>query len=685
MILVTATPHCGKEEAFRSLLALLSPEFASLPEDLTGKEREADRRRLAAHLVQRRRADIRHYLDSDTPFPDRLEREDSYKLSAKYKALFRRVLDYARETVEDSRSGTRFRQRVRWWSALGLLRSLASSPAAAAATLRSRAAVADAQSPEDADEIGRRTVLDLEDDESAERIDLTPGSDLGEHEDDPVGHRRRLLDMAREAEALCGNPDEKLKKAVKLVAELLQEGHRPILFCRFIATADYLARELRIRLPKGVEVEAVTGALAPTDREEKVLQLAGSPKRVLVCTDCLSEGVNLQDHFDAVVHYDLSWNPTRHEQREGRVDRYGQPSRVVRVLTYYGLDNQIDGIVLEVLLRKHKAIRSSLGVSVPVPANTNQVLEAVLEGLLLRGRTVPAEQLFLPLGDFEPERDALFREWEAASDREKRSRTVFAQETIKVAEVGHELAAVRDAIGSGIDVSRFTLDTLRSLGAVVTRNPGDVRLDMREVPRAARELIGNTGDEVRARFELPVPEGVLYLNRTHPFVAGLAGYVMDTALDPLARGAGRRCGVIRTGKVDRRTTLLLVRFRSHILTRAADGGESALLAEDCQTLAFAGPPQNAEWLDEVGTAGLPEAEPEANVTPEQAAEFVRRVVDGFDLLRPHLDEVARRRGDGLLDAHRRVRQAARQKGVRQRVEPTLTPDVLGIYVYLPKL
>jgi SNF2 family DNA or RNA helicase len=48
---------------------------------------------------------------------------------------------------------------------------------------------------------------------------------------------------------------------------------------------------------------------------------------VLVATDCLSEGINLQDYFDAVVHYDLSWNPTRHEQREGRVDRFGQTSR----------------------------------------------------------------------------------------------------------------------------------------------------------------------------------------------------------------------------------------------------------------------------------------------------------------------------------------------------------------------
>ena len=49
-------------------------------------------------------------------------------------------------------------------------------------------------------------------------------------------------------------------------------------------------------------------------------------QRILVATDCLSEGINLQQLFDTVVHYDLSWNPTRHQQREGRVDRFGQPA-----------------------------------------------------------------------------------------------------------------------------------------------------------------------------------------------------------------------------------------------------------------------------------------------------------------------------------------------------------------------
>ena len=86
-----------------------------------------------------------------------------------------------------------------------MLRSLASSPAAAAATLRNRAAAADTDTPEDADEIGRRTMLDLEEDEGAERMDTAPGSDIGELAGDETRHRRRLLEMARQADDLQGN------------------------------------------------------------------------------------------------------------------------------------------------------------------------------------------------------------------------------------------------------------------------------------------------------------------------------------------------------------------------------------------------------------------------------------------------------------------------------------------------
>jgi len=161
--------------------------------------------------------------------------------------------------------------------------------------------------------------------------------------------------------------------------------YNPIMFCRFIPTVDYLTEALR-NATRGVEIAGVTGTLPPAEREERVSKLATHDKRVLVCTDCLSEGINLQQGFDAVVHYDLSWNPTRHEQREGRVDRYGQPNDRIKVVTYYGIDNQIDGIVLDVLLRKHKTIRNSLGVSVPVPGNNEDVVEAlqIADGDLIR-------------------------------------------------------------------------------------------------------------------------------------------------------------------------------------------------------------------------------------------------------------------------------------------------------------
>src|SRR5690606_38417771 len=100
-------------------------------------------------------------------------------------------------------------------------------------------------------------------------------------------------------------------------------------------TANYVTDALRQALPK-VPIEVVTGELAAEERSARVAALAeraGSGSRVLVATDCLSEGVNLQEDFQAVVHYDLAWNPTRHEQREGRVDRFGQSADIVRATT----------------------------------------------------------------------------------------------------------------------------------------------------------------------------------------------------------------------------------------------------------------------------------------------------------------------------------------------------------------
>src|SRR5699024_6855042 len=111
--------------------------------------------------------------------------------------------------------------------------------------------------------------------------------------------RRKLRDLIRQAEALSGKNDRKLQGVAEMVGNLLDEDFRPIVFCRYIATAEYVADYLRSRF-KGVEVGAVTGNLPPEERKQRVHDLGDHPKRILVATDCLSEGVNLQEHFDAV-------------------------------------------------------------------------------------------------------------------------------------------------------------------------------------------------------------------------------------------------------------------------------------------------------------------------------------------------------------------------------------------------
>ena len=318
MVLVTATPHSGNEDAFRSLLTLLREDFKDLPEDLSGDHNAKRRRDLAQHLVQRRRGDIRVYLNTDTPFPERLDAEETYTVGKDQRTLFEGVLAYARELIRDPDTNQQ-RQRVRWWSALGLLRALSSSPAAAMATLQNRAATLQAESTEEVDELGSRLVLDPADEGETESVDLTPGGDM---ELDP--HRKKLVDLAKRADKLKGKQDAKLQHFLKLIEQLvLKDKVHPIVFCRFIDTAEYVADALRQHLGKKAEVGAVTGVLPPAEREERVAALGTFDARVLVATDCLSEGINLQEWFNAVIHYDLSWNPTRHEQREGRVDRYG--------------------------------------------------------------------------------------------------------------------------------------------------------------------------------------------------------------------------------------------------------------------------------------------------------------------------------------------------------------------------
>ena len=689
VVLVTATPHSGNEEAFRSLLGLLEDDFADLPvEDLDRAERDEVRRRLARHFVQRRRADIRRYLEIDTTFPERMDKESTYSFSPGHRALFDDILGFAREYVSEDGGdgGGERRRRVRYWSALALLRCVSSSPAAAAATLRSRAAADEAAEGEDVDEVGRRTVLDQGDDDDTVALDFSPGSET-EGGGEPT--RRRLLAFARRAEDLDPADDRKLQCAVREVKALLADGFHPVVFCRFVDTAGYVARHLRTALAKNVRVEAVTGRLPPAERDTRITSLAAEGGSfVLVCTDCLSEGINLQDHFDAVLHYDLAWNPTRHEQREGRVDRFGQRRPEVRVITHYGRDNPIDGVILDVLIRKHKSIKSSLGVTVAVPGSSEQIAETLFEGALFRERAgVDARQLDLDfIDDLDAEVQAIHAEWENARDREKASRSRFAQHALSPGEVAAELEQVRAAIGRTEDVGPF-LDTVLSAANVpVQGSGGAVTVHLGPgTPRALRQTIG-FDEPFTGRFDLPLKGGEVHLGRTSPVIEGLATWTLDQALDPASRDGppvASRCGAIRTSAVSARTTLLVARFRYH-LRSAASAEEGPVLCEEIAPLACTGAADAPGWLSPEESERLLAARPEGNLLLTAIEQQLGLLLPALPELRAALEAVAHERAQAQLGAHRRVRAAARARG-RVDIEPVLPVDLLGAYVLLPPL
>ncbi|MDR1520856.1 MAG: DEAD/DEAH box helicase [Planctomycetota bacterium] len=688
LILTTATPHSGNENAFRELLYNLNPDFSNLPNDLRGEANEPLRREVARHLVQRRRADIKLYASAATVFPERLEKEETYALSAAGSALLHKLLRYARETVRDP-GLDKLRRRVRWWSALALLRGLSSSPAAAAETLRRRAALLDCPDEETLDRLGGSDLLDGDGGEDAV-ADVMPGADIAEIMPETDSARRRLKVFAREAEALAGPDDPKLRALQTILTDLFRKKARPIIFCRFIPTVRYVAEHIRTLFPKQ-EVTAITGEMAPEERKDRIAKLMEGKYPLLVCTDCLSEGINLQQGFDAVVHYDLSWNPTRHEQREGRVDRYGQKSPAVKTVILYGANNPVDGMVLKVLIQKHRNIRSSLGVSVPVPVDTDKIVEALFESLLFaeeRNRGDSGQGSIFDESQLIPVADKMVREWQAAGEREKRSQTFYAQHSVKPEEVEAELDRARSAVGDRVVLESFIENALKDHGAGVSSQNGIWTANLSNCPQSLREALDINENPLVYAFPGQEGRGAEILTRTHPKAENLAAWVLNSALDPLAAEClVRRSGVVRTAAVETHIALLLLRLRFQLLRRG-----KRLLAEECLTLGFAGKPSAPQWLDEEGVRALLDAKPAGNIPADLVRNWLGKTLDSLEQLKPELERLVRERGKELLASHNRVRRVWSREGRREaahaaigaeRVEPSLPPDILGVFVYLP--
>lgn len=689
MLFLTATPHSGDDTAFHNLLGLIHPRFAGLGEMPEGEGRRRLREELASYFVQRRRGDIAEWRDS-AGFPVRESREATYRLTGDWGRLFDDVLDYARGMVRRAEGGTKLEQRMSWWAALALLRCVSSSPAAAALALRTRLKAIEGESESkqiaELDQAASETVMDGAADDALTLDETVPAGTVESPED-----ALALRKLIERAEALRGpKADPKLAVVAAEVQKLLTDGFKPVVFCRYIATAHYVADQLRALLPADkAHVIAVTGELTSDQREERIEELGeveNGVMPVLVATDCLSEGVNLQRFFDAVVHYDLTWNPTRHEQREGRVDRFGQAAKTVRALMLYGENNPVDGAVLKVILRKAEKIRKELGVAVPLPADNTKVIDAIMKAVLLQtGRVAEAtRQLTLDFGETESEVDSA---WETA--RDKMTRTVFAQRRLRPDEVLPEWHKAVAVLGGEDDVVRFVSRAAERLGAPLERRHDHDRLPLTHLPRALQDRLEGLGlkGTVKIGFAHPAPSGVLHIHRAHPLVAVLADAIAESALEDGRPDLGARASAMFTAGVDTRTTVYLLRLRHQIAVeqRDKDGRHvpaKSLLAEECLGVAVRGTAA-PDVLNDADALTLLSLEPGRNMEDGQKTRLIAQAIDAIAELEPQFDAIARRRAEDLLADHRRIREASDARGVRYTVSPALPVDKIGVYVLMP--
>ena len=339
------------------------------------------------------------------------------------------------------------------------------------------------------------------------------------------------------------------------------------------------------------------------------------------------------------------------------------------------------------LLRKHEQIRRDLGISVPVPPQSDAVLAALLEGVLLRGKD--SDQLTLDLG-LQSAALELDEQWRSTAEQEKVSRARFAQARIRPDEVQAAVDAARLSLGDPADLPSFTRTVLTDLGAVVAPSGRGFTADLEQVPIGLLDALDRPSKPVtfvrttrplegRSCWSAPTPASPRLAGTrstpasTRPFRTRPVPLV-DAASSPHRMLNGRR-------------SLLLVRFRTH-LNLPGRHGMVTHLAEEAARLRSLARPQSPRGLRKTRSNCSSRLTGCQHAARRRAQRHVRdpRVVAP---LNPALEDEARRVADRLRVDHVSVRQAARGEragalGIRGlEVTPQLPVDVLGLYLYRP--
>jgi ERCC4-related helicase len=391
-LFLTATPHNGHSNSFSALLEILDPQRFTRGVPVEPAERDKI-------MVRRLKADLRALGES---FPERVVEPiviDGLPADAPELDLARRLSDY--EDLRERRIA-RLPNRQRAQARLvfsGLQQRLLSSVAAFARTLAvhrrtlarlitdaeqaEHAAVEAAEAFARADEEQAESELPLEEadaeaqDEADEEATAEQASLLGARGGEAADLRAELAavdEMLAIAENAKTRQDARARWLKSWIFDNLLDRNsrwndrRLIVFTEYEDTRRWLERRLKEAIAdtdRADERIAVFSGITGVDRREAIKQAfnadpAHEPLRILICTDAAREGINLQTRCFDLVHFDLPWNPSRLEQRNGRIDRKLQPA--LRVFCrYFKYAQREEDIVLEALVRKTEVIQRQLG------------------------------------------------------------------------------------------------------------------------------------------------------------------------------------------------------------------------------------------------------------------------------------------------------------------------------------
>jgi hypothetical protein len=401
-LFLSATPHNGHPNSFATLLELLDPQRFTRGVPV----KPAD---LEPVMVRRLKADLRALGEA---FPERVVepvRIDGLADDAPELRLAAMLADY--RAVRETRLAAMSRSRAAQGrlAFVGLQQRLLSSVPAFARTLAVHVASLDAlllagappAPPVIAEEDEADDAPELADDEDAAlvRDDTAHAKAVGAitvagaaeaTRAQLLAERARAAAMLEVAEAARYLPDARVRWLLGWArANLLDEAgrwgeRRLLVFTEYEDTRRWLQRHLAVLLDpddrhEDARIDSFTGVTSAERREgiKRAFNDPASAIRILLCTDAAREGINLQAQCHDLIHFDLPWNPSRLEQRNGRIDRKLQPAPEV-TCRYFVYAQRPEDVVLEALVRKTETIRRQLG-------SAGQVLERRIADTLAQG------------------------------------------------------------------------------------------------------------------------------------------------------------------------------------------------------------------------------------------------------------------------------------------------------------